>query len=225
MKVKIGNFKPQITIYKMVEGIFFWTGQNNEFGLKEYPDWVSKVSEFLTYGSIKKDPEPGEVFSLFPRRKMTVLGKFVLWINSKIHRKVYVKIDRWDTFDLFTTLSMIILPALKEFRNSPSFGVPSIDMNDISEELRPKDSPSESYFKEGWFWILDEMIWAFENIDNSFIDHRDNDFEFLGRKLDDGSVEWIPTGTKYDEEYITNQRNRRQRGLNLFAKYYLSLWM
>lgn len=60
-------------------------------------------------------------------------------------RKIQVKIDNWDTWDAYVSLSYIILPLLKEFRKTLNGHPGTLTM-------------------EEWESIVDKMIFAFENI-------------------------------------------------------------
>ena len=60
--------------------------------------------------------------------------------RSKKERKISVTIHEWDTWDLYSCLSHIILPALRKFREEP-YGAPKIDDEDVPESLRSTSAP------------------------------------------------------------------------------------
>ena len=79
----------------------------------------------------------------------------------------YVKIDPQDTWSLDHTLAHIILPALKQLK-ATQHGSGMVDEEDVPEHLRPTEPPgpnngyTDNTVHERWSWVMDEMIWAFE---------------------------------------------------------------
>ena len=117
-------------------------------------------------------------------------------------RKEEIHIHEYDTWNMDDTLAMIILPMLKQLKET-KHGVPMIDYEDMPEHLQyiekkydqrarydmidqiqpmEYDDLSELEFQRQlkcWDWIMDEMIWAFEQIlDN------DNDKQFYSGESD-----------------------------------------
>lgn len=81
---------------------------------------------------------------------------------------------------------------------------------------------------EEWGEIIDKMIWSFENMENQPRPIYSDDFDhrYLRTELEDGSVSFVSmnkTGT-IDFTPVDEHNKRVQEGLDLFAKYYLSLW-
>mgnify|MGYP001485994660 CR=1 FL=1 len=95
-------------------------------------------------------------------------------------RTVEIQIDKYDTYSVDHTLSLIIVPLLIQLRDT-NHGYPS-NLNEKS-----------------WIDIQNKMIWSFEQI-------RDES------QWDIPADEW--------EEYNA----KVQEGLDLFAKYFRSLW-
>jgi hypothetical protein len=133
-----------------------------------------------------------------------------------VHPEIcYVKIDRWDTWSMDASLSTIILPMLKQLK-ATKHGAPNTDDVDVPEELRSTSaSPKindwdtdENWFKR-WDWILDEMIWSFEQL------NIDWNAQFF-----DGSGE----NHQFDKEGCEKHSARIDNGLRLFGKYYRALW-
>ena len=141
-----------------------------------------------------------------------------------VHPKIdYVKIDYWDIWNMDSTLAPIILPMLKQLKEH-KHGSGIVDLEDVPEYLRcdtTEDWDDQKCFdfyrehevKEGdrdiharWNWVLDEMIWAFEQL----CDY-DNDKEFY-------------SGDKFDIEGYQKHHERIQNGTRLFGKYYRNLW-
>ena len=146
-----------------------------------------------------------------------------------IHPKInYVKIDRWDTWSMDYTLSFIVVPMLKQLKET-KHGAPFVDDEDVPEELKSTSAPpkendydtDENHFKR-WDWALNEMIWSFEqnldtNSEDKFFDHE----------------EWDPTEKdfntslhkiKIDQVGLKAHQDRKANGFRLFGKYYQGLW-
>ena len=113
------------------------------------------------------------------------------WIYEKRRRRVKIRVDYWDTWNLDHTLALIIIPCLKQLKRE-KHGTPGTDVEDGPEEFKEE----KDFSSKRWEWILDEMIWSFENI----VD-------------EDNHLIW----NKETEERVQN-------GLRLFGKYYRSLW-
>lgn len=143
----------------------------------------------------------------------------------------YVRLDYWDTWSFDHTLADIILPGLKQLRDT-KHGAPFTEDEDVPEYLRshmaqPKENEwdTDSLHFMRWDWILDEMIWAFEqkvddDAESKFFDHSEcgpsedflkNPSEHLSR-------------SKYDKDGHTAWLKRKANGFRLFGKYYENLW-
>jgi len=237
MKVKIGKYKNFLGPYQLAEKLCFWAKTKDEYGLPTYPDWVHKFGEWLAYGSIKKDKDRN-VFRLeLDERPLTLLHRFLLWIDRHRHRTVKIQIDPWDTWDAHHTLSLIILPMLKQLKET-KHGSPLVYDEDVPDGLglRSTEAPEHEEWEtddnlhKRWDWVLNEMIWAFEQL----IDEN-NDSQFYSgtadiyfEKCDDGDNYVMKKGPnhtqEFDDEGYQKHQERIQNGLRLFAKYYQSLW-
>lgn len=148
-----------------------------------------------------------------------------LWFDSRT-QKVKVRIDKWDTWGIDNTLAPIILPMLVQLKEN-QHGAPNVDDEDVPKELtstsaEPKenewDTDSNHFLR--WDWILDEMIWAFEQKNR---DHWEEDYygpyiEGEDGKILSGHFEWTDDkGRQAHQERMTN-------GFKLFGKYFESLW-
>lgn len=138
-------------------------------------------------------------------------------------RKVNIRIDYWDTWSMDHTLSMIIIPMLKQLKATKQ-GAPLVDNEDVPEHLRATDKMladdhiDDNHFAR-WDWILDEMIWTFEAIlegESKFFDHSQVD--------DNASFKDQINQTKVDTDGLEANEKRITNGLRLFGKYYRSLW-
>lgn len=122
--------------------------------------------------------------------------------NPEREQRIRVEIEPHDVWDLDWTLAQIIHPALVMLK-SDKHGAPNVDSEDVPEHLQPSLEDIAHYEKTGhtdklWFerhdYIIDEMIWTFDQLK--------------------GHVDFHSTA---DTERINN-------GLRLFGKYYRSLW-
>lgn len=165
-------------------------------------------------------------------------------------RRINIEIEPFDTWGLDHTLSLIILPALIQLKNT-KHGVPSEFVNDMSDSWNGQScfdfikEDSDTVFDAGcakWEEILDKMIWSFQQIS---IDD-DYDSKYHHGKMDIG-WEKIPNdlqstvaaGSKeplyqmidknpnehwYDHIGHNLHNERIQEGVDLFAKYFRDLW-
>ena len=153
-------------------------------------------------------------------------------VNKFRKRKTNIKYHNYDTWNLDHTLALIILPGLKQLK-ATNHGYASVDNEDLPTACL-KDASGE----ERWEWVMDEMIWTFEEIANDY----PGEEAFHSGKHD---VVWTkvdvhgnddPEGTLYrmdngpdhtfsiDFEGRKKYDDRIQRGLILFGKYYRNLW-
>ncbi len=161
--------------------------------------------------------------------RLTPICQGIQKVLDFIHPKInYVKIDRWDTWSMDYTLSHIIVPMLKQLKET-KHGSPFVDDEDVPEELKSTSAPpkendwdtDENHFKR-WDWALNEMIWAFEqNLDDKseekFFDHaewdeKEKDFNKNLHKI------------KIDQPGLKAHQDRKANGFRLFGKYYQGLW-
>lgn len=148
----------------------------------------------------------------------TINKIFDRWPNQKVR----VRIDKYDTWSVDETLAQIISPMLKALKQK-KHGVPTVDESDVPESLRTRKAPSKMIplvhdkvvnLEAQWNWVLDEMVWAFEQ--KSRQDGWDMDFHIEGG--DDGTLGiWDWDGMKAHQDRMTN-------GFRLFGKYYECLW-
>src|SRR5210317_286632 len=86
------------------------------------------------------------------------------WFGYSPKQKTSVKIHNYDTWSMDHTLAPIILPMLKQLKET-KHGAPYVDPDDCPKDLRPKEQDEygtdDTHFAR-WDWALDEMIWAFE---------------------------------------------------------------
>ena len=157
-------------------------------------------------------------------------------------QKVSVRIDSYDTWGMDSTLAYIILPMLKQLKETKQ-GLPIVDDKDVphmpkqsNESMQydlfasdEQDALCWDQYEQRWDYVLNEMIWAFEQ------KVRDDDWQsqFITGEMivsevpqADGMVEWVcdPGTYKVDEKGMAKFDKRIQNGYRLFARYYDSLW-
>ena len=135
------------------------------------------------------------------------------WFGYSPKQKTRIKIHNYDTWSMDHTLAPIILPMLVQLK-ATKHGAPMVDMKDVPRELRATKKQLDAYGKNGdvdpkhferWDWILDEMIWAFEQ-----------------KCRDDWMEDYYYN--KWDQEGVKAHQDRMSNGFRLFGKYYENLW-
>ena len=234
MKVKIGKYKNWIGPYQIAEVIFFFIPKvKDEYGLLRTRDFVHKFGEWLAHGSI--EPET-KIWRVTSERPKTWLYKLCNLIDHKRKQTIKVQIDPWDTWSMDRTLAHIILPMLKQLKEK-KHGAPFTDDEDVPEELRstacaPKENEwdtDENHFKR-WDWIMDEMIWAFEQkLDDDWeSQYRTGEHDSYFERIDGTDYSEMKNGPnhtyKCDYEGMKKHEDRMKNGFRLFGKYYNGLW-
>lgn len=239
MKVKIGKYINWVGPYQIADMVFFWVEKYPE--LKENGEQLEKrwdyrakdwFGEFLCYGFQKKDPN-NKYFE--DNRKETWFSKLCSWIYTKRKRTVKVHIDKWDTWNMDGTLSLIILPMLKQLQ-ATKHGAPFVDDEDVPEELKSTSAPPKeneydtdaNHFKR-WDYVIGEMIWAFEqNVSDDEPDFWIEEpvgmyFEPCEDNPKLSTMKYDKEG-KFDADAYTAYNDRKANGFKLFGKYYTGLW-
>ena len=240
MKVYLSNYRDHwISPYKILERIFFWTAwskcarwtleetledeQRERSAWVDHPEWVDRWSD-----------------------RLVPISQAIQWVMDLVHPKIqYVRIDRWDTWSMDSTLADIVLPMLKQLQ-ATKHGAPCVADEDVPEPLRSTAAPPRenewdtdaNHFLR-WDWVLDEMIFAFEmkcrddwqskfhsgeidilwvpvDREGNEVDKADAKYHEMRRGPRDTS-HWDQEGQKLVQDRITN-------GFRLFGKYYEALW-
>jgi len=132
------------------------------------------------------------------------------WFGYSPKQRTSIKIHDYDIWSMDCTLAPIILPMLVQLKET-KHGAPNVDMEDVPKELRATKAQLNKYAKSGdvdpkhferWDWVMDEMIWAFEQ------KCRDDWMEDYRRDRE---------GAKAHQDRMTN-------GFRLFGTYYENLW-
>ena len=225
MKVYIGPHVSWVGPYQLAEKILFWKDKykiNKDNPLESHPD----ADAIHNLGEKLANIKP--------------LASFLTWLYDRKQRKVQIHVDGYDVWNADHTLALIIVPVLKKLKEQ-KHGCPHVDDKDVPVELRRAAAPAlteeqlntghtDSLWEARWDWVLDEMIWAFEQHANPEWDEQyysgESDWvlkpvkgtEF--KKLDHG-----PNHTfKVDDKGMQKHRKRMENGRRLFAKYYEALW-
>ena len=193
------------------------------------------------YGHIVwPDEEEYTKFELFLDKTETMLQKlYNVTINKMLRcrkRKIYVRIDRSDTWSMDNTLAHIIHPMLKQLKET-KHGSPYVDDADVPEHLRSTSAPpkeneydSDDNFEKRWEWVLDEMIYTFEceldeDWDSQF--HTGNS-DFIFVKVPDSKYSALQRGTNDTHVFHKEEHDaawaRRNNAMRLFGRYYHNLW-
>lgn len=144
-------------------------------------------------------------------------------------REVQVQIDEWDTFNFDHTLSLIILPGLKQLK-AQKHGSPNVDDEDVPEYLRstaakPKENEwdTDEFWHDRWEYVLDCIIWSFEqHVDHDPLEKHFYDFSEAGKEGDD-LIEYVKRA-KVDHEGVKGYQEQKQQGFVLFGKYFRAMW-
>lgn len=217
MKVNIGRPPTWMGPFQIAEKILFWKDRDD--------DAVYALGKWLAEDSKGDDSWLSNLCNFF-------------YVKRK--RTVTIRIDGYDTWNADNTLALIIVPLLKKLRDQKP-GAPNVADEDVPENLRSTAAPeltedqkdtghTDDNWHKRWAYVLDEMIWAFEQ-------HADPDWEdkFYSGEVDTYFEKVAGTDCfelkngpdhtfKVDREGVKKYLERMANGRRLFAKYYESLW-
>lgn len=220
MKVHIGPYKNWFGPYQLAEKLLFWMDKDKDDKVHDFGSWLA-----------------GE-------NRDSVLLKVMRWIDSKRQRKIKVRIDPYDTWSMDNTLAYIILPMLKQLKAS-AHGAPDVDDSEVPDELKKinalkqTEEEIENHHADSnhflrWYWVLNEMIFAFESQFNNWEEQFSSgeiDFYFEPCSADDDGTPTLyemKRGPKDTYQVDWDGRNAYQaritNGYRLFGKFYESLW-
>jgi len=239
MKINIGPYKDWLGPYQLAEKLCFWVKDvHDEYGIRSKPDWVHDVvGEFLAHGFQKKN----EDFDFMnDDRSNTWLYNLLLWIDKKKKRNVDIQINKYDTWSMDATLALVIVPMLKQLRDT-THGYPA----DFAKDDQSNWSGQEQFEGEGfeypedigaaeWEATLNKMIWAFEQVNEDWEEqYHSGEIDLRFEKIDKydskgGQYSQMVEGPNHtsvtDKDGIRRHQERMQEGFDLFGKYYSSLW-
>lgn len=203
MKTTIGKYPTWLGPYQLVEKLCFWAKKDNE-----YPQWVFDLGDKLAHS-----PAGGYISNAAEA-----------YLQFQTARRVRVRIDAHDVWSMDHTLGYIVLPMLKQLKETKQ-GSPMIEDDDVphlpkqglssNEGMQYDLFESDEYdelcwkqYEDRWDWVINEMIFAFESL--------------VGENEDWEDKYW--TNENYDSEGHTKEGERIQNGFRLFGKYYSGLW-
>lgn len=157
-------------------------------------------------------------------------------------RRISVRIDPSDTWSMDHTLALIIHPMLIQIRDT-KHGSPYVDPEDVPEIGKGEEisfGHSDDLVHDRWDWVLNEMIWAFEQVlddedegmKNYYVPYEeDEEVGRMGWKNEKtGEMTYMQTEEqarkmgRFDFDLYDAYNNRIKRGLTFFGKYYRGLW-
>lgn len=228
MKIYIGPHKNWFGPYQLAELILFWKDRNDDkvFNFGRWLAGDDATDDDIPFGDSTKEP------------KQSLLYRVMNWIDSKKSRKIKIRIDKYDTWNMDGTLSYIILPMLKQLK-ATKHGSPCVDDEDVPEELRstsagPKENDwdTDGNFFKRWDYVMDEMIWTFEQLNPDYDWEEQyhsgvSDYRFVKTDPESKTSQMVPGPNHtavFDEEGHKKHSDRIDNGLRLFGRYYRGLW-
>ena len=226
MKVYLGPYKSDLIPVRSWERQYeYWRRPGTFYLPEEEYTWYDK----LVFGFLDK--------------LNTLIRPLNRWAN-KGKRKIKVHIDSYDVWGADHTLALIIHPVLVELQKQ-KHGSPNVDDSDVPENLKSTSAPPKEHewdtddnHHARWDWVLDEMIWAFEqhtydDCNDDQFHHNSDQLDMTFESIDSSSYSRLkmnyqkdPNKPAYwiDEEGKKAHYERIANGRRLFAKYYQGLW-
>ena len=214
MKIYTSNYRDHwISPYTVLERALWWRDwENTDYDAAWVKRWVDRIAPVSN-----------------------AVQRVLDWIHPQIR---YIKIDRYDTWSMDSTLATIILPMLKQLHAS-KHGSPHVDDADVPEHfmLRSTQAPAkenewdiDDNHHKRWDWVLGELIWTFEQLQPDYdweaqYSSGTADFKFV--KTADGMYEMqrgLRDNYYLDRTGLDLHQQRIDRGLQLFGRYYQALW-
>lgn len=205
-----------------------------------YVNWIGpyQIAEWVPFLNEDQKHNLGEWLA------STWVNKVCNWYYSKCDRKVKVRIDKYDTWSMDHTLAHIILPMLKQLQET-KHGSPMVDDEDLPTYMRHGEPDThDNWVHYRWEWVLNEMIFAFENkLDDSWEDqfrHGEPEYvytpvnpkeEYVSNTLDEDAFDsdWVRMDQVNPDYWVDWEgyklyQARISNGFRLFGKYYENLW-
>lgn len=149
-------------------------------------------------------------------------------------RKIEVRIDKYDTWNMDSTLAYIILPMLKQLKEtkhgSPWFEEFDQTSNSVQycfDFYAEGDSFAWEKGHERWNQTLDKIIWSFEQINTDWESQfHSGETDVYHEEVEDTEYSGMKLGVmrEFDSEGHSKFQERMQEGFELFGKYYRNLW-
>lgn len=219
MKVRIGNYPGRLTCNLHTRHM------NKKYG---YIDWPENGGDYEDHVLEAIEDMVQSLYNVFNW----------IWFDRR-KQKISVRIHKYDTWSMDHTLTPIILPMLKQLKET-KHGSPMADLEDVPQHMRTtstEDYDAQQTFEfyndpeickqnnkcdihDRWEWIMNEMIWAFEQKNR---DHWEDDYYGPYIESEDkrelfGRFEWT------DDKGRQAHQERMSNGFRLFGKYFEALW-
>lgn len=215
MKIYIGPYR-----YRLVSKIHD-NYMKKKYGYNDWPETQTRFENFL-------EKVEDSIQWAYNHSINLILGK-------RPGQKIKVRIDNYDTWSMDHTLAYIIIPMLKQLKET-QHGSPWTDDEDVPEELRSTSAPplendydtDDNHYKR-WEYVLDEMIWAFEQKTYNWEEqYTTGEYDFRFEKVEGSECSQMVKGPNHtavtDWEGRKAHQKRMSNGFRLFGKYYESLW-
>lgn len=202
MKVYIGPFR-----HRWISNIHT-KYMNKKYG---YHDWDNNHNAFERFLEKFEDVLQGVYNATINK----ILDK------RKRSQKIKVRIDYYDIWGMDDTLAQIISPMLKLLKEK-KHGSAYVDNADVPEELQhpvTDDPDHDSLVEKRWDYVLNEMVWAFEQKARN--DWQSGFYEF------EDVADSPPFNLRFKKNDVEGHRAHQARmtnGFRLFGKYYEALW-
>jgi hypothetical protein len=147
-------------------------------------------------------------------------------ILDRMTQSVKIRIDPWDTWSMDNTLAPIIHAMLVQLKET-NHGAPFVENEYVPESLQATPEMLKAYYENGtadelhferWNWVMDEMIWSFEQKD------KDNWEEQYYRYEDDPTAIFGMKIVWQDNVGRQAHQERMSNGFRLFGRFYENLW-
>jgi hypothetical protein len=149
------------------------------------------------------------------------------YVEDDTPRQVDITIEEHDTWSMDHTLALLIVPMLKQLK-ATKHGAPLVDDEYVPEHLRSTAAPPKEHewdvdnnHFERWEYVLDEMIWAMEQI----VDHDNEDlfYDMSNVNKEAELMEQIDA-ILCDRAGLQKHHERIANGTKLFGIFFQSLW-
>jgi hypothetical protein len=180
-----------------------------------YLNWWGpyQIADLLRYVGVPKELRQ----KIGERLAETPLLGICEWIHARRKRTVKIRIDNYDVWGMDHTIALIALPLLKRLKEKKQ-GSPHVDDEDVPESLRSDNAEplteeeqrsghTDNNFHDRWEWVIDEIIWGFENM---IAEH-------------EGEIDFHKNG-KYNLDAHRKFEDRVQNAMCLFGKYLQGMW-
>lgn len=210
-----------------------------KINLKKPISWFGSYdfAKLLTKNEDRQD----KIANSIPETPFNKLHKFRQWLNRD-----KIRIDKWDTWSMDYTLAPIIIPLLKQLKES-KHGIPIDFVHQLDkqfwsgveqEQLELFPETIDVYENESvrqWNMCLDHMIWSFEQLvrdgegdaywEPYWVDMKP---EEIADEMKNSTIPEMFGGEKVykkiHNEMYELYNNQVQEGFELFGKHFRSLW-